>query len=302
MESSLTSTPITQTDINMDTEANIDITEDLNLIKSEVLSLSSEYKEIITLINEKNNQLQQSDLIADEILSLHPEVIVTVDFGGKFHQTYLKNFLKYKDNFFYKYLVDRYATNKDIATFFFIDRDPFFSTLIFNYLRTGQFIINGYSNREINQLQNDFRYLGLWDALKLTTTYSSEVRCVSYKSSQLHVSCKTPNAKILHIKGNKGGIAVNSPFTITLQLMFEVEVKRLTIQGFNLNSSSFSPSNGSNAIIYVGKTENTMIKVGNLPSNYGATITTIDLNTVVLGKYISFVHTTHIGIGFLKVN
>ena len=91
-----------------------------------------------------------------------------------------------------------------------------------------------------------------------------------------------------------------SPGWIIIEFNNEWEFEEIEIGGYNGDTSLWRASNGSNATIFTSKDKTTWTSVGNIPSGYGASIIDVKLQRS-FAKYIKFVGTSYLGIGFLEI-
>lgn len=279
----------------------MNIINDINLINDEMTEISNEYKEILTLIDNQSKIFKKNEKLTKEIMKNNSEYVITINFGGKIYQTFLKNLIKQKNSFFYFDILENFRSEKLFKKYFFFDRNNEFSLLIINFMRTNVLNVKGLTYNELLKLLGELKYFGLWEAYKIVINSLKDIKLLKFTSGPLHNACKTPNPNILNIKGNKGGIAVNSPYYIMFELENETEIKTIDIHGFSLNPSLFAPTNGANAKILVSKDNINFEDVGNIPSTYNQFEIKIELK-IKCGKYLKFQHTSYLGIGYLKIN
>jgi hypothetical protein len=96
------------------------------------------------------------------------------------------------------------------------------------------------------------------------------------------------------------GICANYNGWIILELERDVEFSKMELAGWNGNTSIWAPSNGAGASIKTSLDKSSWITIGNIPSNYSGTITTLELVTSK-AKYIKFEHNSYLGIGYCKI-
>ena len=98
---------------------------------------------------------------------------------------------------------------------------------------------------------------------------------------------------------NTGGICVDSPCNIQLELDFEHEFEKIEIGGWNGNSS-WAVYWGANAKIYTSRDKTNWTEVGTVPSDFGNKISIVSVKKTT-ARYIKFQHTSWLGLGHLKI-
>lgn len=275
--------------------------EDLSKLSENLQIISKEYASLLSDIDEKKKFFEENKILMEKLLNENQDKIITIQFGSKKAQTYLKNILV-EESFFYYEAINNYKINSEVREYYYFDRSSDHMDTILNYFRTKKFYLKGYSYKELSELKNEVFYFGLWDIYRQIALTLSEIKLIGYKASPLHNSCKSPDARILHILGNNGGISVNTPYYITFEIELDVVIRSIDIHGFTLNPSLFAPTNGTNCKISISYDNIIFEEVGCIPSGFGNNIVKVEFKIQKKAKYIKFQHTGNLGIGYLKIN
>ena len=75
----------------------------------------------------------------------------------------------------------------------------------------------------------------------------------------------------------------------------------MKIGGYKGDSALWYSGNGAGAQILVSETGKDYVKVGNIPSKFAKEITEVKLDKVVTAKFIKFIHSSYLGIGYLEI-
>jgi hypothetical protein len=281
---------------------NFNITNEVQSIKDKLLILQGGYMEIVKEIETKNFEFARADEIAAKLLELKEEELVRINIAGKQAQTYLSNLLHLKDSLFYKLIIHDYINTESIRDEFYFDRSSEFFDILLNYIRTGIVIYEDLNGIEKNNLLTDFEFYGFWDAVKLLKSKIS-IKVINVTTSLLHSNYKaTADFKLLHIKGNSSGYGTSTTNSWIL-FAFECEsiVSKIEIAALSYNKpSTFATNQGKDSIIQTSLDGTTFVEVGRIPDNYSTTPIVIKLKKS-RARYLKFIHTSYIGIGYLVI-
>ena len=79
----------------------------------------------------------------------------------------------------------------------------------------------------------------------------------------------------------------------------EHEIEEINVGGYNGNTGSWSPTNGSGATVHTSNDKILWTQVGVITS-LGAFISNVKLKKTN-GKYLKFNHTSYLGLGYLEI-
>ena len=171
---------------------------------------------------------------------------------------------------------------------------------ILNWMRTKKFNSSFYTNNELEDLKQLADYFGILPIYDKIVDFEREVTFVGIEPSPRYSNIGTYVLQDLNDRSLLKGYAVQSPFTIILELNHEADISAIEIGGYNGNTGSWAASNGAGAKISTSTNKQNWTEVGTIPSNYASSIVRVNL-TQTIGLYLKFQHTTYLGIGFLKV-
>jgi hypothetical protein len=273
--------------------------DDLLGLKSKLENLEKEFEVKLEDVNKKEEKFKQIDKQIEDIVS-KKDKIVKLNIGGKVFQTKTSTLFNVKDTLFYKLICSSVDEGDDLNKEIFIDRSYTYFPLILDYLRTKKFNIKGMSKFEIEDFEAEVLYYGISEIEGVLGDIRKEVEFVSFTSAPQYSTAGTHRLEDIKNRNLMGGICVQAPYFITIELNFEHEISKIELGGFNGNTGLWYPGNGSGSKILTSTDNNNFVEVGTIPSNFGANIITINL-TKSVGKYIKFQHTSYVGFGFLNV-
>jgi hypothetical protein len=273
--------------------------DDLLGLKSKLENLEKEFEVKLNDVNKKEERFKQIDQQIDDIVNKKDQII-KLNIGGKVFQTKMSTLYNVKDTLFYKLISTNVENNTELNKEIFIDRSYTYFPMILDYLRTKKFSIKGLTKYELEDLLDEAQYYGITEILNVLGDMQKEVAFVSFTSSGQYSTAGTHRLEDLSNRNLMGGICVQSPYTITIELNFEHEINKIEIGGWNGNTGIWYPGNGSGSKILTSTDNTTFTEVGSIPTTFGATIITVNL-TPSVGKYIKFQHTSYVGLGYLNI-
>ena len=147
---------------------------------------------------------------------------------------------------------------------------------------------------------NEVSFYCLSELEEIIFNLQREVEFVSFTSSPQYNGVGTHKLEDLKDKNNNGGICVQSPYNIIIELNMEHEIDSIEIAGYGGNKNAWDPGNGAYAVISVSKNKSDWTIVGNIPGNYSQNSQIVKI-TKSSFKYIRLQHTSYLGIGYLKL-
>lgn len=272
---------------------------DLSGLKSKLESIEGEFESKLKEVENKESKFLRLDKQIDELLSKNDSV-VKLNVGGKIFQTKLTTLLSQKDSLFCR-IANNYAEKNEQITEIFFDRSYTYFSKILDYLRTKKICVKGMKKIELDDFEEECKYYGIDAVEDIIAELKKEVEFVSFESSGRYSTAGTHKVEDLKNPNMMGGICVQSPYYIIIELNFEHEFEKIELGGWNGNSSLWYAGNGANAQILTSSDKTKWTDVGKIPSNLGATIQTVPLKRSS-GKYIKFQHNSYVGIGYLKIH
>jgi hypothetical protein len=273
--------------------------DDLMGLKSKLENLEKEFEVKLSDVNKKEEKFKQIDKQIEELVN-KKDKIVKLNIGGKIFQTKTSTLFNVKDTLFYKLICSSLENNEDLTKEIFIDRSYTYFPLILDFLRTKKFNLKGMSKFELDDLESEINYYGISDIQSVLEDLRKEVEFVSFTSTPQYSTAGTHRLEDLKNRNLTGGICVQSPYWITIELNFEHEITKLEIAGWNGNTSLWYPGNGAGAKILTSADNVNFVEVGTIPTTFGAAIITVPV-TRTMAKYIKFEHNSYLGLGFLNI-
>lgn len=274
------------------------IKDDLSGLKSKLENIEDKFDTQLKEVENKEAQFKRIEEQIDELIK-NKDSVIKLNIGGRVYQTRISTLLSVKDTLFAKIISSAVDNNETITELFFDRSFDHFDTIL-DFLRTKKFTPKGLCKSDVDELKEEVDYYGIKEIDDVLAELQKEVEFVSFESSGKYSTAGTHRVEDLKDRSMTKGICVQSPYYITIELNFEHEFEKIELGGYNGNSSLWYPGNGSNASILTSKNKTDWTEVGKIPSNYGATITTVSLKRSV-AKYIKFQHNSYLGIGFLQI-
>ncbi len=272
---------------------------------------------ILSKCDEMDKKTEKFKNIDDQILHIkkNDSQICTINVGGKIFHSKLSTLLSSKNNIFYKYIYRLLESGKSLSYEFFFDR-PFkkFDTIL-NLMRYSQDILktkddktlcpiiasmiqfnNEYENED---LLNECQYYGLYELIDQIDKFSRVIEIIGMDASPKYSTAGDHDYRSLSDEKNKeGGVCVQSPYEIILELNYIHTIKSVDIKGWDGNTSIWNAGNGVGAKISTSIDKYDWKEVGKLPSPMNS-IVNVPL-TVSNARYVKFKHTGYLGLGYVK--
>jgi hypothetical protein len=284
------------------------------LIKEELLNLrknipfiEQELEEKISSVQTQIDGFNELDNEAQALIA-NGNKRVRLNIGGKRFDTSVAVLLSQKDTFFYKLILSKkYNLDEEI----FIDRNPRLFQVIIDYLRNKTFNISDYKKHDHFELYLEASFYNIPEissaikGKKGKNIRKQELQYIGFEFYKPYYSgsllAGTNNMEDLSDETCSKGICSDSPGWIIIEFNDIYSFDEIEVGGWNGNSSIWSPSNGAGASIEVSNDMNIWEKVGNLPSTYSGSRSSVILHKICSAKYIKFNHNSYLGIGYLKI-
>lgn len=246
----------------------------------------------------------QYDSKKEDLLQKNPNLILTINIGGKKFYITLKTILNNPDNVFFNLIITEQWNIKDEL---FIDRSYTYFNVVISYLRNGVVDLSLYSDEEIPSIKKEAEYYMIEGLIDLLANYVAKIVFVSFEFSGEYrsgnQSAGTNNIDDLNDEEDRTmmkGICTGYPGWIIIELNREVEFEEIEIGGFRGNTNLYASSNGSGAQIMTSLDKTNWTTVGSINASY-ANSPYIHKVTSSRAKYLKFSHNSYIGIGYLRI-
>ena len=271
---------------------------DLSGLKSKLDLIEGEFENKLKDVENKEKKFEKLDAQIEELLS-KSDSLIKLNVGGKVYQTKLSTLLSIKDTLFTR-IVNSYLDKNEQVKEIFFDRSFKQFDKILDYLRTKKICVKGWKKAEIEEFGEECTYYGINAIDDILNELKKEIVFVNFEASPKYSTAGTHKLEDLTNRNLTGGICVQSPYEITIELNYDHEFEKIEIGGYNGNSSAWYAGNGSGAKILTSVDKNKFVEVGTIPSNFGATIQAVTLKKST-ARYIRFKHTSYLGVGYLKI-
>ncbi len=239
------------------------------------------------------------DLEAVDLSKNHQ--VITINVGGVEFQTTLKTLLNVKDTMFYKLVI---SNTFDLSKEIYFDRSSRYFSNILDFLRYQKIDFKRFNSDQQLELLEEANYYELSAMIDVLGERTKIIEFVNLEVSshfmRNNTMVATGRLEDLKDRSLMGGIATNSPGWILAELNNDWEINEIEIGGFAGNTRYFAAENGANAKIQTSMNKSTWNTVGNIPSGFGSVSKRVKLQPTT-ARYIKFVATGHLGIGFLDI-
>jgi hypothetical protein len=278
------------------------LVSDLNKVREKVKIIEDDFQVKLNEVETRNAKFIQIDTQIDKFRKENESKIFTLNIGGKVYKTKIKNLLSIKDTFFYYIISQRLDHHENPFEQIFFDRSYKNFDFFIDYLRSKKFTIANLQPTNLNSIFEDAKFYGFGEITNEIELRLKEVEIINMNgTSNKYSNAGTHDFKDLKDKSMMKGICVESPYTIQLEFNYEHVFNKIQVGGYNGNTSTWGPTNGANAKIWVSKDNVTWKEVGVLPSDHGNKISDITLKEFCTAKFIKFTHNSYLGIGYLNI-
>lgn len=276
------------------------VKEQISNVKENLDTLETKLEEKSSILITREERWKKLDEESEYIKS-YQNSVVKFNVSGQMYATRQDTLLRIKDTLFYKLVLSK---KFDLSKEIFIDRSNNLFSHIMGYLRTGKINYSRFSSEELEELRVEADYYELVDITQYLDERLKEPILVNFEFKGPYTySGQTAGTNKLEDVTDKNlntGICSSSPGWILFELNHEFEISQIEIGGYRGKTNIWGPENGANGTIKVSKDKSNWQVVGTIPSGFGNSIVTVNLNKQV-GKYIRFEHTSFVGIGYLKI-
>lgn len=281
----------------------------MSSLKNNLSNLRAKLQNIQVQIDEQTSAkaIKESKLVSIEerIKEIKENTnLININIGGKVFTTTRKTLLKDPNCLFAVLLNGEFKDSLPDNELFF-DRSSSVFHHILNYMRSGKINYKQFSKEELANIYSDAEFYEITDIRDYLYERTKEILPVNLKFSGDYVYNKktagTNNIHDLRDESLMKGICATSPGWIELELNAKWEFDTLRIGGYKGDSSLWYSGNGAGAQILVSETGRDYVKVGNIPSKFAKEISEVKLDKKVTAKFIKFVHSSYLGIGYLEI-
>lgn len=283
--------------------SSVSIRDELMNLKLKLESLEDDLTKQLIEAEVKYKKWNEIDKEVEEMRRNHLDII-TLNVGGKIFQTKYDTLLSVKDTFFYKIIVSK---RLDLNDPIFIDRNYKFFRFILTYLRYQKVNISKLSSIDIEDLFEEANFYEIEDLVSFLEEARRDIKFVNFEINGTYSSsgilAGTNNIEDINNFEDRTlikGICANSSGWIILELNRETEFDQIEIGGWSGNTGIWSPANGAGAQILTSLDKAKWDIVGTIPSNFTSTILKV-LVTKSKAKWLKFLHTSYLGIGYCKI-
>ena len=282
----------------------------MSSLKNNISSLRAKLQNIQQQLDEqtsakaiKEQKLASLEERVSEIKS-KPETI-NLNIGGKIFTTKKETLLKDPTCLFAVLLNGEYKDKPLVDNELFFDRPYHVFPIILDYLRFGKINYKKYSKEQLQDIYCDSEYYEITDIRDYLYERTKDILPINMKFSGEYIFNKsvigTNNFNDLRDKSMEKGVCANKPGWIEFELSTIWDFSTINIGGYQGDKKAWYPGNGSGAQILVSENGRDYVKVSNIPSKYSKEIVEVKFDKIVKAKFIKFVHSSFLGIGYLEI-
>lgn len=275
-------------------------------LKGNLSSLKAKLKDISAQLEEQESgkliKEQKQKNIDEKLAELRDQnrVVINLNIGGKNFACLKSNLLKDPNSIFSILLNENSGINE-----LFFDRSPRLFNFLLDYLRFGKIDYKRFRKEDLEELYQEALFYEITDIRDYLCERTKEITPISMTFSGEYLYngkiIGDNDVKSLSDPEMKKGICCKSPGWIEFELNSLWEFQNIQIGGYNGDKTAWYPGNGCGAQIHVSENGKDYKKVGNIPSKFAKEITTIKLDSVVSAKYVKIIHSSYLGVGYLKI-
>lgn len=282
----------------------------MSTLRNNLTSLRAKLQNIQVQLEEATSTkaIKESKLksLEERLNELNTETeIIKINVGGKTFSTRKDTLLKDPQCIFALLLEGEYKNKILLDNELFFDRSPRMFGYLLDYLRHGKINYKRFCKDELLELYEEATFYEVSDVRDYLQEKTKDIKLVSFKFSGEYIynskMAGTNKLSDLTDKSLSKGICCNSPGFIEFELNSTWEFETLEIGGYKGNTSIWYPGNGAGAQILVSENGREWKKAGNISPKFSKEIVQIKLDSLVTAKYIKFLHSSYLGIGYLNI-
>lgn len=279
--------------------------QEFSSLKSKFDRLEGKIEKEIDQLNEQSRDLIKIQEQAIQTKEQSGDKQITFNVRGKRIITTIGTLLSMKDTLLYRMATDdRFLKLDEI----FIDVDPFYFSLILDYIRYRTIDLKVMKITEVKFFRDICQFFQIGDILEKTdyTTNKLEIVNITVSATYFYNGMMVGSMDVedLISEDTTKGVVAQYQGTnshIILEFNREVEISSIKIAGYAGNATAFYVGNGQNCPVYTSVDGFDWKSVGNLPQSITAAIVDVNL-TPSIAKYIKFQYTSYIGLGYFAFN
>lgn len=283
-----------------------DFSEELKKLTAQLSSIEPELKSDLKLLDTNGNKWFNLDKKRDEILSsVGEDHVLLLNIGGTKFQTSLRTIFNIKDNLFYNLIVEKDLDyNKEI----FIDRSGSLFPYILSYMRNKSIKLDTLKQWELEDLYRECLFYEVRGLEQILREAKEQVYFVSFEFSGAHLNGgnavgtnQISDINNINDRTMMKGICARSPGWIVFQLNRQTEFEELEVGAWRGNTTTWAPSNGSNAKILVSMDKISWVDTGAIiPASFANGIVKVSVKRSK-AKFIKINHTSYLGLGYFRI-
>jgi len=280
----------------------------LQKFKQELYELQAYMEQDLLNIEDKEKQFEaENNLSSEKITACVPKVITIVVNGQPF-KTSSNNILKQRDSLFFFCLISLgLETLKNNNWTLIFQRSPKHFEHILNYLKHKFSDLSSLSKEDVQELLEEAQYYELQGFIRQIEKYLPVV-IIDYRSPgpyQVNNYSSDYNligeldVSAIREQDNRG-ITTTTPGWLVFEFNKVAKFNAVSVIGYKGNTS-FSSSNGSNAVISVSMDGEHFEKAGRL-GTIGNSLCRVYLEITVEAKFIKFEGQSYIGFSYVEIH
>ena len=277
-------------------------------LKSNLKNLKDKLKNITVQLEEdsctKAVKVAKGQSLDEKMAELNKRdrEIINLNIGGQMFATTKSTLLKDPDTVFAILL--RENTNLQDNELFF-DRSPRLFSILLDYLRHGQINYKMIPKDDLVELYDEALYYEITDVRDYLCEKTKAVSVINMNFSGAYMYkgkvVGDNNVFSLHDKEMKKGVCCNSPGWVEFELNTTWDIESFDISGYHGDKATWYPGNGCGAQVFVSENGKDYKKIENINSKFSKEIINIKVDQNPM-KFIKFVHSSYLGIGYLNFN
>lgn len=274
---------------------------DLNILKSKLEELESKIGQSAEEIGKREKQSKKvEDVFVNEFLPKQQNK-VTFNVAGTIYTTTEASINQHKNTLFNEII------NPQNGICFrdeiFIDRCPKIFSYIIHFIRHKRLNLDKNDAKLLYKIRLEADYFEIWELVKMIDDLEQDVSLVSYSfTGPYKYKDKIIGSNDIKHLGDSDlskGLCCTNPATIVFELSKKCVIKTLHI-GALVVGDEWYYENGKGAIILSSIDGKEFTEIGVI-SKLEKTISTIELNKKIEGRYLKFQNSGFLGFGYLKV-
>jgi len=271
-----------------------ELTESLEGSVANILSVAEDARQQIQRLEELT---AQQEAMRERVRKDFGKRKVVFDVGGKRFATSVSTLTKFEHTYFYALISSNIEPDDDGC--YFIDRNPKYFGVILDFLRTSEVNLEGYTDRELHDLQKEMDYyqIVLPEESIPDPGVGSLDFTISHSSTYPLPGCDN-SMNVLFDNCSTTGLCLRSDCWLIADFGKKVRLSYIKVQGYHANSKAWAQSNGNGTLIYMLDNCNRWVRTTKVLTGLGNTTPT-DIPLEVTTTRIKFVCSSYLGLSCL---